>query len=124
LRFSITVEKPYQLHNSENPLDVNDDTHVSSIDALLIIDVLNHPPGLTPQSQPNTAALAPALYLDTSRDNHISSIDALLVINALNSGPGGEEEADGSSAAPGFDDIMTLLSIDAAAQPKRRPNGR
>ena len=98
---------------------------VSSIDALLIINVLNHPPELTPQLQSTATAATPTLYLDTNRDNHVSSIDALLVINAINNGLGGEAEDDQAAAAAlDWSDTLAVLAADAAAQVRRRRSSR
>ncbi len=61
--------------------DANDDSIVSPIDALLIVNYLNGPKDAAFQS-----------LLDTNRDQIISPIDVLRVINYLNGAPSGEGE--------------------------------
>src|SRR5207247_4664153 len=92
---NLVADLPAQ-QNAALALDVNGDGHVSSIDALLIINRLNSPT-LT-QSLAATTNESP--YLDTNGDGVVSSIDALLVINALNSGLGGEGEGSITIVAP------------------------
>lgn len=67
--------------NPRNSLDVNDDTVVSPVDALLIINELNGSEGARPLLQ--RAARGP--YLDVNGDDHVTPIDALLILNELNS---------------------------------------
>lgn len=81
---SVTVEVLdddafYPWHNPRVSFDVNDDGHVSPLDALIVINELNTrgPGELT--SRPVSD------FVDTSNDNFISAIDVLLVINYLNS---------------------------------------
>ncbi len=59
-------------HNLFNPLDVNADSRVSPLDALLVINVL-----------PNNGNVTTSIMVDTNGDGRISPIDALLVINGL-----------------------------------------
>lgn len=73
---STVVLKPWQ--NSTNSLDVNNDTQVSPVDALLVINQLNGAGSLPP------APATPPPYLDVNGDNQLSPVDALLVINFLN----------------------------------------
>jgi hypothetical protein len=79
-------------HNALNPLDVNGDTFVTPIDALLIINYLNNNgAGMLPLPPP---VPFPG-YLDVNASNpagpSVEPADALLVINRLNS-PNGEGE--------------------------------
>jgi len=67
--------------NQSNPLDVNADNHVSAVDALLPIDLMN---GETGEGETPGAAATTKAYVDVSGDGLLSPIDALLVINALN----------------------------------------
>jgi hypothetical protein len=75
--------------NPVDPLDVNNDSAVAPLDAILVINELNHPT----RSQPGTGLLPspPDLsqgvlpFLDTSGDGIIAPLDAVLVINLLNS---------------------------------------
>ena len=85
----------------QNPrlaLDVNADTFISPIDALLIINRLNDPTFVRDLTKSN---FVPPPYLDVNGDEQVTPLDALLVINFLNaarsSGEGelvGEGEAD------------------------------
>ena len=84
--FQIIVEDTiYQ--NQVNSLDVNGDSFLSPVDALIVINELNQ--GSTSFAQP--AFQAP--FMDSSGDCQLSPIDALLIINELNSNANGEAEA-------------------------------
>lgn len=77
-------------HNAKLAADVNDDGHVTAIDALLVINQINQDAGsaLTGSNIPFTP------YIDVSNDAFITPLDALMVINAINSGTGsGEADA-------------------------------
>lgn len=67
--------------NPVRPLDVNNDMHVSPIDALIVINALN-----TRGSSRNLGERQNRLasYLDTNGDRKLSPLDALLVIDLLN----------------------------------------
>ncbi|MBW8883564.1 MAG: DVUA0089 family protein, partial [Planctomycetia bacterium] len=77
-------------HNTANPFDVNNDTFVTSADALAIINYLN---AFGSASAP---AGRPPPFYDVDSDSFITPNDVLQVINAINSGAAGE----GESAAP------------------------
>jgi VCBS repeat-containing protein len=78
--------------NGARPEDVNADTHISPVDALLVINELNtagtrtltgnggEPP---PINEGEGESPAP-VYYDVNNDGHVSPVDALMVINALN----------------------------------------
>lgn len=71
--------------------DVNADTFVSSIDALLVINYLNFEGGgAVPAERPR---------LDVNRDGFVSPIDALIVINFLNQQGAGESEPPSQSSS-------------------------
>ena len=71
-------------------LDVSDDSDITPLDALLIINWLNEQSGEIPDTAPP--------FCDVSGDGDISPFDALMVINFLNSGEGeGEQSADSGS---------------------------
>lgn len=84
---TLTIRQtPSAWQNPLRQLDVNADSFVTPIDALLIINLLNTAgsgalAGRTPPipTQP---------YVDTSGDSALTSLDALLVINAINAGAG------------------------------------
>jgi hypothetical protein len=80
--------------NYANSLDVNGDTQVVPLDALLVINELNQRtltsaigqlPALSPDFQPPP-------YFDVTGDGFVLPIDALIIINYLNSLAGGEGE--------------------------------
>jgi hypothetical protein len=98
--------------NPDDPLDVNDDTVISAIDALLILNEINSPAGPR-QLDPPTSSSAPPPYVDTSGDGFVSAIDALLVINYINAHP--------VSAQPVAAQPVAALPAQAAIQPAGRP---
>lgn len=72
-------------HNENNPYDVNQDSEVSPIDALQVINELNLPSAIDATSGRLLASARPLSSLDVNDDVSITPIDALLVINKLNS---------------------------------------
>ena len=68
-------------HNAEDAYDVNDDGHVSPLDALIVINDLNDrgPRALTSEADGGP-------YIDVNGDKFASPADALGIINFLNSG--------------------------------------
>ena len=94
-----------RLHPWQHPLwslDVNDDSFVSPVDALQIINELNSN-GPRELSATLVASNLPPNYLDVSGDGFISPVDALQVINDLNENgpraldvPSGEPEGESS----------------------------
>ena len=80
-------------HNATNPLDANDDGHISPIDALLVINVLNEMAAKTDRTAPLRAVDSlveqsrSEFYTDVNGDGFVAPIDALWVINRLNSPP-------------------------------------
>jgi RHS repeat-associated protein len=70
------------LQNPNNHFDVNADSHVSPLDALLVINHLSS--HLDRVSGPAAEAEGQKSYPDTNGDTLVSPIDALLVINELN----------------------------------------
>jgi len=88
-------ELPYQ--NPVRVLDVNGDTFVSPLDALLLINILNQY-GAGPVTEIMDQYDGPAEFPDTSGDNYISPIDTLLIINWLNLGAGASGESESATA--------------------------
>ncbi|MEE2685273.1 MAG: Ig-like domain-containing protein [Planctomycetota bacterium] len=89
------VEDPAPWQNRSNVLDVNGDTVVSPIDALLIITYLNdNGPGPLPVP---TGSFQPPPYLDPTGDNEVNPTDVLQIIDFLNAQGGGEGEGEGES---------------------------
>ncbi|MEL7336666.1 MAG: dockerin type I domain-containing protein, partial [Planctomycetota bacterium] len=66
-------------HNSDFPLDVNNDHAVQAIDALIVINQMSRQ-GIGSISRARTAGDA---FFDVNNDNRVTPIDALLIINAL-----------------------------------------
>lgn len=101
---TITIDPPppSSHQNQAMNLDVNADGRISSIDALLIINVLNSRSSpIRVQDLP-----APPPFVDVNGDYRVSALDALLVINELNmrssgggTGGGGEGEAEGEGVS-------------------------
>jgi hypothetical protein len=78
--------------NGRRPEDVNADSHISPIDALVIINELNsvgsHSLVSTPTQDPGaegeSGAASGRMFYDVNNDGYISPLDGLMVINALN----------------------------------------
>ncbi|MHB8954104.1 MAG: dockerin type I domain-containing protein [Pirellulaceae bacterium] len=88
---------PNPWQNSSEPRDVSGDGHISPLDALLIINVLNFPPegiSIDPLPPPGPDFPAPPYY-DVNGDGSITPLDALIVINYLNNPGQGEGESEG-----------------------------
>jgi hypothetical protein len=95
-----------EFSNLRNPLDVNDDSFVSPVDALTVINSLNiGGAGRVAQSFVGANGQLPGGFIDVNGDGFVAPLDALLVINFLNAGslpaslPGGEGES-----VPGLDE--------------------
>ncbi len=86
-------------HNSANPLDVNDDGHVTPLDALAVINALNQQGSGALGSSP----LGAHNYLDVTGTGTLTPIDALIIINALNTRP----TAGGTAAVATADTVST-----------------
>jgi VCBS repeat-containing protein len=120
--FTISVAKPRKWHNTNRPLDVNDDGSISPLDALIIFNRLN---SVGPGQVPADAPLGPP-FLDTTGDNAVSPLDALLIFNVLNNpegaGEGGAVVRLGAAAAQAsLEELITLLAEEQASQlPRRR----
>lgn len=113
---SIEIDKPHPWYNAARPLDATDDSHVVAQDALVIINYLNAFGSLPVQL--NAAIGQPFGFLDTDHDNQVAPADALTVINAVNAGLGGEGETKGRG--DGASELLWLLAMDVAGQPRRR----
>ncbi|MCA9190657.1 MAG: hypothetical protein KDB03_02805 [Planctomycetales bacterium] len=78
----LTVYDGTLWHNPLQSLDVNFDGHVTTNDALIIINLINR------TNDWHLSEAAPdfisAAYVDTNADNALTALDALLVINQLN----------------------------------------
>ncbi|MDG2383862.1 MAG: dockerin type I domain-containing protein [Pirellulaceae bacterium] len=67
-------------HNADNPLDVNADSFISPLDALLVINELNNA-GARELGTPSGEV---TVYFDTNDNRFVEPLDALLVLNELN----------------------------------------
>jgi ELWxxDGT repeat protein len=118
--FTISVAKARPWHNAINRLDVNGDTHIFPNDALLVINFIN---AFGTPKVPADAGPDPP-YRDVSGDGWIAPNDALAVINhiiAFGSGEGEASDPAAPTAPPSISsDLLLLLSMDVASQPKRR----
>ncbi len=111
----------YQL-SPRDPLDINRDGRVSTLDALAIINRISRM--LANEDESVAGSLDPELYeYDANRDGHVSVLDALLVINHLSTTtPEGEStetsvlpalEADAPTLAGALDDdLIRMLAAD------------
>jgi len=90
--FHIDTERAW--YNCLKPMDVNDDTFTTPLDALWIINSLNAD-GARPLVNARTKPLEPPFY-DVNKDDFATPLDALVVINYLNIAAG-EGEAEGPS---------------------------
>lgn len=98
-------------HNAAMPLDVNGDSHVSSFDALLIINSL-----LSGNAGPQAVSLTAGAgyYTDVSGDGQVSSRDALLVISYLLTPPSAAPQAVPSAATLASGDPGPSVAVVAA----------
>jgi hypothetical protein len=110
---NITIDTLCPWHNGLKPLDVNDDTFVTAVDALQIINTLNI---IGSRELPSRSHPLTKPFYDTSPDNFVSPRDALLVINFLNLG--GQPEGEGEGEAVGLrggtfngGDILPVLAL-------------
>ena len=67
--------------NRSNPIDVNDDGRITSLDALIVINRLGSPAGSGEFQMESSAG--GHVYPDTNGDGRLTAHDALLVINRL-----------------------------------------
>ena len=105
----VNGEGEFGLTNPLNALDVNDDGHVSPVDALHLINELNLVGSYAVGESPIEGEDPRDIYLDPNGDNFVSTQDVLYVVNFLNSGSefgtptlidhGSEAEAEGEGEA-------------------------
>ena len=97
---SITDAKYKAYHNPAESLDVNNDEHISAIDALVIINLLNKEANQELRIQGGLQGRTqPYWFIDTNNDGHLSPLDALNIVNHLNSAaeePEGEQRYNGT----------------------------
>jgi hypothetical protein len=88
---TVAVTGTCRWQNPLTRLDVNGDTVISPLDAVLVINDLNAR-GPRPLPNPPVAPDVPPPFLDVDCNGGVFPADAVEVINALNSGTGGEGE--------------------------------
>lgn len=105
---------PWQ--NQSNALDVNNDSFVSPIDALLIMNDLNVSGAKRLTGSP--VPTARPSFIDVSGDRFVTAVDALRVINALNARLAAEgERAEGE---PLFETAATAAALEPLHSAKDR----
>ncbi|MCU0960895.1 MAG: dockerin type I domain-containing protein [Pirellulaceae bacterium] len=97
--YAVTI-MPNPWHNMSRPWDVNGDSHVTPLDALLIINLINaNPPiSFTPLPVPPEPGFRPPPYYDVNGDGYVTPMDVLLIINYLNGDSAGEGEGPSGAA--------------------------
>lgn len=96
----VLPEFPFQ--NQRSRFDVNDDGHVSAIDVLLIVNLINLNPNFPgPLPNPPSPPFLPPPFYDVSGDNHVSAEDAILVISHINSRDQDAEEGEAAEGEQG-----------------------
>ncbi|MEZ6086842.1 MAG: dockerin type I domain-containing protein [Pirellulaceae bacterium] len=89
-----------EFQNQDNRFDVNNDGHVSPIDALSVINQLNQTGAMSLAGEAGSAGFSRRSFVDVNGDQFVTPMDALLVINALNRNaaatPSGELFASGN----------------------------
>ena len=107
----IRVQKS-KWQNPRLALDVNADTFISPIDALLIINKLNDS---TFERDLTKSNFVPPPFLDVNGDEQVTPLDALLVINYLNSNRGAAEgEGEANLSATTYAMMVTPQQMIAA----------
>ena len=103
---------------------MNDDTFVTPLDALLVINSINSRLALTPELP---TPFIPVRYVDVSSDGILSPLDALLVINELNRLRAGAEgemakiepSSPRSPQSNQFDALIDMLAEDQRRKSRR-----
>ncbi len=103
----------------QNPrlaLDVNNDTVISPLDALLVISYLN---SSAPRDLRTTTYVAPP-FIDVNGDEIVSPLDVLLVIDHLakNRGANGEGEGEGFETSTDYAMMVTPLQMISTVGPQ------
>jgi hypothetical protein len=123
------VALPY--YNVLSPLDVTHDGHIAADDVVEIINYIN-----ASGSGAFSNNKKPKYYYDPNNDCNIAADDVVTIINYINAHPNRDAEAeapapiyDGAAASDSPNsgnpssaaDLIALLALDIASQPKRRP---
>lgn len=113
----VTVRVVASLYqNPNNKYDVNDDSFVSPIDVLVVVNLIN----AQGPSVPVDGLPGPPDYVDVNGDGNVDPIDVLELINFINSG-GNDGEGEGAwvvgiQAAPPVEMVRAAESRNAAVQ--------
>lgn len=94
--------------NPSNPLDVNNDGYVTSIDPLVVVNFLN---------RSDSEGEATSMFVDVTGDGYVSPVDVLELINFINrngSSVGAESEGEGEGL---------FIPLDASASATTVPSG-
>ena len=89
--------------NPANPLDVNRDGEVTSLDAVIILNEINRlitPPLTQANGQMPPPVENPIYFYDVNSDGFLTAVDVLQIVNFLNR-PGGSGEGEGEGEAEG-----------------------
>jgi len=78
---------PASWQNYDNRFDVNNDTHVTALDVLQLINDINRS-GSRRLREISSKTVMPAPFLDVTGDDHITPSDVLSVINYINAHSG------------------------------------
>lgn len=107
-------------HNSVEPLDVNNDSIVSAIDALAVANALNARGG-----QVGSWVAERQWYLDVNNDGQLSAEDALRVTNGINAGLPGSSSTSGLHAGSrdhnGKQPPLEFASLDGSGNNREHP---
>lgn len=99
------LENPNPFHNPSSPLDVNSDSLINPLDALLILNAISTAGGAS-----SISSFPPeGEYWDVNGDGFITPLDSLLILNHINRGgsssgvtspenPSGNKQGEGESA--------------------------
>ena len=115
-----------RMHNEVTPADVNGDSSLTPLDALVLINLLNTRGGGSVSSyaswaQSQGAGANGSTFVDTNNDGFISPLDVLFVINQLNSrvasgtmaaSAGGENSSSKDAAFANVADWIAVPDVD------------
>ena len=108
-RVTIAVNSAHPFHNSQAPMDVNDDGTVNAQDVLMIINDINANGMRELPAERIEGVVAP--MPDVNRDNRVTPIDILIIINYLNELAAAEGEGE---AAPIVKEMVTGRQVSTA----------
>jgi len=102
--------------NSDNPLDVNDDSEVTAADALAVINYLHRMQRAGESESPGVSnSNGETIYPDASGNGSVAASDALMVINAL---------AEGEDNGPSLQDADFSIHFDTGSNPRIQFSGQ